>query len=95
MAKSAVATRSVDLEPIDRLEEKVKLLVGMIDRLRADGAKASEENARLTRELDSARSRIADAENASSEVVALREERDLIRTRVDEMLQQIESLNLS
>jgi regulator of replication initiation timing len=94
VAKSAVATRSVDLEPIDRLEEKVKLLVGMVDRLRADGAKATEENARLSRELDTARARIADAENASTEVLALREERDLIRMRVDEMLQQIESLNL-
>ena len=94
MAKSAVATRSVDLEPIDRLEEKVKLLVGMIDRLRADGTKAAEENTRLSRELDAARARLADSEHASGEVLALREERDLIRTRVDEMLQHIESLNL-
>ncbi|MGH9371522.1 MAG: hypothetical protein ACRD15_08340 [Vicinamibacterales bacterium] len=94
MAKSAVAARSVDLEPIDRLEEKVKLLVGMIDRLRADSAKASEENARLARELESARARLSDAENTGSEMLALREERDLIRSRVDEMLQQIESLNL-
>lgn len=94
MAKSAVATRSVDLEPIDRLEEKVKLLVGMIDRLRAENAQASEENARLSRELDAARGRLSDAETASGEVLALREERDLIRSRVDDMLQQIENLNL-
>ena len=94
MAKSAVATRSVDLEPIDRLEEKVKLLVGMVDRLRSENARASEENARLARELESARTRIADSENTSTEVLALREERDLIRSRVDEMLQQIEGLNL-
>jgi regulator of replication initiation timing len=94
VAKSAVAARAVDLEPIDRLEEKVKLLVGMIDRLRGDNATASEENARLTRELESARARLSDAETASGEVLTLREERDLIRTRVEEMLQQIESLNL-
>lgn len=94
MAKPAVATRSVDLEPIDRLEEKVKLLVGMIDRLRSESASASDENARLSRELDAARARLNDAENTSSEVLALREERNLIRSRVDEMLQQIESLNL-
>ena len=94
MAKSAVATRSVDLEPIDRLEEKVKLLVGMVDRLRGENTRASEENARLTRELESARARVADAETASGEVLALREERDLIRSRVDEMLQQIDGLNL-
>ena len=94
MAKSAVATRSVDLEPIDRLEEKVKLLVNMVDRLRGENTRASEENGRLSRELDAARARAADAENASSEMLALREERDLIRSRVDEMLQQIEGLNL-
>lgn len=94
MAKAAVATRSVDLEPIDRLEEKLKLLVGMIDRLRTENARAAEENARLTRELDAARARLTDAEGVQSEVTALRDERDLIRSRVDEMLQQIEALNL-
>lgn len=87
-------TRSVDLEPIDRLEEKVKLLVGMIDRLRAESAKASEENGRLSRELDAMRGRLAEAEGTGAEAAALREERDIIRSRVDEMLQQIESLNL-
>jgi regulator of replication initiation timing len=94
VAKSAVAARAVDLEPIDRLEEKVKQLVGLIDRLRGDNAKASEENARLTRELESARARLSDAETASGEVLTLREERELIRTRVEEMLQHIEGLNL-
>jgi hypothetical protein len=89
-----VATRSVDLEPIDRLEEKVKLLVGVVDRLRAESKRSSDENARLMRELDAARSRISDAETANADVVALREERDLIRSRVDDMLKQIESLNL-
>jgi len=50
-----VAVRGVDLEPIDRLEEKVKLLVGVIDRLRADQARAADENTRLNRELDGLR----------------------------------------
>jgi predicted RNase H-like nuclease (RuvC/YqgF family) len=90
----AVATRAVDLEPIDRLEEKVKLLVGMIDRLRSDNARASDENSRLMRELDAARARVSDAESANADVAVLREERDLIRSRVDDMLKQIESLNL-
>ena len=31
MAKTA--TRSLELEPIDRLEEKVKLLVSMVERM--------------------------------------------------------------
>ena len=93
MAKAAVAS-TVDLEPIDRLEEKVRMLVGMIDRLRADNARASEENARLAREMDALRARLADAEGTGAELSALREERNLIRTRVGEMLQQIETLNL-
>lgn len=93
MAK-AVAIRSVDLEPIDRLEEKLKLLVGMIDRLRAEKAQAAEDNARLARELESLHARLADAESTGSEAAALREERELIRSRVGQMLQQIEALNL-
>ena len=38
--------------------------------------------------------RLAEAERRRLEVAALREERDLIRSRVGEMLAQIESLNL-
>ena len=93
MAK-VVAARTVDLEPIDRLEEKVRLLVGIVDRLRAESARAADENARLARELEAARMRAADIENTSADMAALREERALIRSRVDDMLKQIESLKL-
>ena len=94
MAKAAVATRPVDFEAIDRLEEKLRLLVGVIDRLRAENAKAADENARLARELDGTRSQIMQAEGAGAELTALREEREQIRGRVDDMLRQIEALNL-
>ena len=93
MAK-AVMTRGVDLEPIDRLEEKVRMLVDVIDRLRAESARASEDNARLVRELEALRNRVAEAEGSGVELSALREERDLIRARVTDMLEQIETLNL-
>ncbi|MEO7276364.1 MAG: hypothetical protein ABIX28_15445, partial [Vicinamibacterales bacterium] len=78
MAKG-LATRSIDLEPIDRLEEKLTLLVGVIERLRGDSARMAEENTRLSRELDSARARLTEAEGTSVEMATLREERDLIR----------------
>jgi len=90
----AVMTRGVDLEPIDRLEEKLKKLVNLIDRLRDDNARAAQDNDRLARELDGMRSRIAEAEGADTELSALREERELVRSRVTEMLQQLEGLNL-
>jgi regulator of replication initiation timing len=90
----AVMTRGVDLEPIDRLEEKLKMLVNVIDRLRAENARAAQDNDRLMRELDAMRARVSEAEGAGTELMALREERELVRSRVNEMLQQIEGLNL-
>jgi regulator of replication initiation timing len=85
---------AVDVEPIDRLEEKVKQLVGVIDALRADRAKALEDAGRLQRELDAARARLAEAASATADLSTLREERDLIRTRVSQMIAQIDKLNL-
>ena len=92
MAKAAA--RGVELEPIDRLEEKLKLLVAMVDRMKAEQARAAEEHQRLLREIESARARAAAGEALASEVSALRGERDAIRTRVSEMLEQLEALNL-
>jgi regulator of replication initiation timing len=92
MAK--IATRSVELEPIDRLEEKVKLLVGMVERMKAEQARAADENQRLSRELDSMRGRLASAEGVAAELSSLKEERDVIRTRVTDMLEQLEALSL-
>ena len=92
MAKPA--TRSVDLEPIDRLEEKVRLLVSTVERMKAEQAKAADENARLERELETARHRLSEAEASNAEMSNLREERDLIRHRVADMLEQLDALNL-
>ena len=108
MAKTAVATPSVDFEAIDRLEQKLKMLVTVLDRTRADNTRANEElartrletgraaeeNARLRAELDAARARVADAEGSGAELTTLRNERQQIRGRVDDMLRQIEALNL-
>ena len=93
MAKQA-ALRAVDLEPIDRLEEKITLLVAMVNRLRGEQAKAADDNARLTQEIDVLRARLADSDGVTNELAALRGERELIRTRVTDMLEQLEHLNL-
>ena len=92
MAKTA--TRSIELEPIDRLEEKLKRLVGMVERMQGEQARAAEENQRLGRELEAMRGRLAASDSVSSELSALKEERDVIRARVGEMLDQLEALNL-
>ena len=93
MVKSAVA-RTVDLDPIDRLEDKVKLLVGMVTQLRAEQARAAEENAQLNEELAGLRARLSDLDGTTSaELAALRDERELVRARVSDMLRQLDHLH--
>jgi regulator of replication initiation timing len=92
MAKTA--TRDVELEPLDRLEDKVKRLIAMVDRMTADQKRAAEENQRLKNEIDALRSRAASNEVLTTEISALKDQRDVIRTRVGEMLDQLEALNL-
>jgi regulator of replication initiation timing len=84
----------VDLEPIDRLEEKMKLLVGLVERMKSEQARAAEENQRLSRELESMRTRLAASDGLASELSTMKEERDVIRTRVTDMLEQLEALSL-
>jgi regulator of replication initiation timing len=90
----ATTTKSAGLESIDRLEEKIKLLVNTIARIKGDQNRVAEENQKLKAEIDGLKSRITTAESAGAEVTSLREERDLIKTRVSEMLKQLDGLNL-
>ena len=89
-----MATKTAGLEPIDRLEDKIKTLVSLIGRLKNEQARVADENAKLQRELETMKARLAEAEGTSAEAVTLREERDLIKARVAEMLQQLDGLNL-
>ena len=58
MAKTAVATQAVDFEAIDRLEEKLKLLIGGASSgLRGDNARATDEIAPPARRARRARAR--------------------------------------
>ena len=90
----ATKTTTAGLEPIDRLEEKIKLLVNTIVRLKGEQTRVADDNGRLKGEIDTLKARIAAAESTGAEVTSLREERDLIRSRVSEMLTQLDGLNL-
>jgi FtsZ-binding cell division protein ZapB len=86
--------RPVDTESLDRLEEKVKLLVALIGRMRTEQARLAEEHLKVSKELEAARARLLEVEGATAEIAALKDERDLIRARVSSLLEQLEGLNL-
>jgi len=92
MAQTKMTTPG--LESIDRLEEKIKLLVNTIVRLKGEQTRANEDNGRLKAEIEALKGRMSSAESAGAEVATLREERDLIKTRVTDMLKQLDGLNL-
>ncbi len=68
------------------------MLVAMVAKLRADQERAADEQARLTQEIDTLRARLSDAESVNTELTVLRDEREIIRTRVSEMLSHLEGL---
>ncbi|MDO8836556.1 MAG: cell division protein ZapB [Vicinamibacterales bacterium] len=86
--------QAVEFEAFDRLEDKVKLLVALVGRMRTEQARMAEETARLTRELEAATARLHDVESVSVQVTSLKDEREVIRTRVSSLLEQLESLNI-
>jgi len=88
------AAFAVDVEPIDRLEDKVKMLVNVIDTLRAERAKAVDDVARLQHELDAAKGRLNEVEFVLDIPGDRMTVRELIRTRVAQMISQIDKLNL-
>jgi len=90
----ATKTTTPGLESIDRLEEKIKLLVNTIVRIKGEQSRVAEENGKLKSEIEALKARINSAESAGAEVLSLREERDLIKSRVTDMLKQLDGLNL-
>lgn len=92
MAQTKIATPS--LESIDRLEDKIKLLINTISRVKGEQARVAEENGKLKAEIETLKARLNTAETAGAEVTNLREERDLIKNRVADMLKQLDGLNL-
>lgn len=83
-----------DLEALDRLEQKVRLLVAEMGKLRANHTTQAEENRRLSGELDATLARLADAEGGAAEMAALRQERDQVRSRVAGILEHLEGLDI-
>ena len=92
MAKTAV--RGAEIESLDRLEDKIKRLVAMVEKMKTEEKRAADENQRLKAEIEALKARAATGETLSTELSALKDEREVIRGRVSDMLHQLEALNL-
>jgi regulator of replication initiation timing len=87
-------TQVLGLEPLERLEQKVRQLVGLVETMKGDQTRLTDENRQLRGQVDDLKARVAEAESAGPELAALREERDAVRTRVADILEQLDGLEL-
>ena len=93
MANAAAAAR-VEFDAIERLEDKVRKLVGVVEQLRAEHGRLTAENRNLSDELGSLRKKLVESEGTTAEISALRDERDQVRARVTDLLAQLEALDV-
>ncbi len=90
----AATVHMVDVEQIERLADKVRGLIGVLERTQSELAQTVDDSSKLHLEIESLRSQLASAESVNSEMTTLLTERDQIRVRVQDMLQQLDAINL-
>ena len=90
----ARGSKLADLEPLDRLEEKVKLLVTQVNKTRTEQEKSKKENTRLQAELEKLKTLEDESSSNGNEIKTLLTERETIRSRVTDILARLETLDL-
>ncbi len=86
--------QTLDMATLDRLAEKVSALVQLLEQTRNELAETSENNIRLSNELEALQGQVAQSQEDGLEMQTLLDEREQIRARVTEILDQLESLDL-
>jgi regulator of replication initiation timing len=90
----AGAAAGAEIDAIARLEDKVRKLVGVVEQARTEQARLTADNKALSDEVSALRKKLVDSESTVAELAALRDEREQVRTRVADMLAQIEALGM-
>ena len=88
------AVPAVDLGVVERLDEKIRQLITLVERSRTEAQKLRADNDRLGKELDALQTQLVDAEGVATELRSTREERDQVRARVADMLAQLDALQM-
>ncbi len=85
---------AADLGVVERLDEKIRQLIALVEKSRAEASRLRTDNDRLAREVDALQAQLADAEGVAVELQSLRDERDQVRARVADMLAQLDALQM-
>ena len=88
-----MSTYTVDIESIERLANKVKELVELLERTKTELSKQIEDNARLTKAIENLESERSASQSDPVDVENLLDEREQIRKRVTTILEQLERIN--
>lgn len=92
----AESEQALDVAQVERLAVKVKGLIDLLERTRAELEAANQEKVALRGELDGLREQMEGASSErAAEVEGLLAEREQIRVRVQRMLGQIETIGAS
>ena len=93
MSNTATAT-AADLAVVERLDEKIRQLITLGEKSRAEATKLRTDNDRLGKEVDALQAQVSDAAGVSTELQAMREDGVQVRTRVADMLAQLDALQM-
>ena len=89
----ASTTQATELKSIERLAEKIKDLIGLLKRTRAELLRTTADNQRLQQEIEHLTKRLENAESSGKEMTDLLAERDQIHARVQKILEQLEAIS--
>ena len=82
------------VDQIERLAGKVKGLIALTEQNRTELAQAGEANEQLRLENEELRAQLATAEATSAELTAVLAEREQVRSRVRDLLEQLEAIDI-
>ena len=88
-----MGTYTVDIESIERLANKVKELVELLEQTKNELSKQVEDNVRLTKAIEDLENERSASQSDPTEVANLLDEREQIRKRVTTILEQLERIN--
>ena len=83
---------TVDLEQIERLAEKVRTLITLLDSTQTKLTEAVEENKRLRVEIETTQTELSNSHSTEVTIKSLQNERKQISSGVENILKQLESI---